>query len=108
MITRTFNNQPTYGTVSEGKLEQRAMIWSEYDPLTTKNINLYFRFIAGNNGIAVDVLCNVVLEGVILGEFSTLNDRTLQDILDTQDYTTINDCEPTTNEYITPYINSFE
>jgi hypothetical protein len=108
MITRTFNNQTTFGTVAEGKLEQNAMVWSQYDPLTTKNINLYFRFISGGFGVAVDVLCQVVLEGVVIGEFSTQSDRTLQDILDSEDYTTVNSCEPTINEYITPYINSFE
>lgn len=108
MITRTFNNMTTFGTISEGKLEQNAMIWSQYDPLTTKNINLYFRFTAGRNGIANDVLCSVVLEGVIIGEFSTLSDRTLQDILDSHDYTTVNSCVPIANEYIDPYINSFE
>lgn len=108
MITRVFNNQPTFGTVAEGKLQQRAMVWSEYDPLTTKNINLYFRFIAGQLGLAVDVLCNVVLDEVSLGEFSTTNDRTLQDILDSQDYTTVNNCEPIITNYVSPYINSFE
>jgi hypothetical protein len=108
MITRTFNNQTTYGTVSEGKLEQHAMVWSQYDPLTTKNINLYFRFISGGFGLAVDVLCSVVLDGVSLGEFSTQSDKTLQDILDTQDYTTVNNCEPIISDYISPYINSFE
>jgi hypothetical protein len=108
MITRTFNNRTTFGTVAEGKIEQRAMVWSKYDPLTTKNIDLYFRFISAGQGVAVDVLCNVVLEGVSIGEFSTQNDRTLQDILDSEDYSKVNNCEPIINEYISPYINSFE
>jgi hypothetical protein len=108
MITRTFNNQTTFGTVAEGKLEQQAMIWSQYDPLTTKNINLYFRFISGGFGLAVDVLCQVVLEDVIIGEFSTQSDRTLQDILDSQDYSTVNNCEVVVSDYVSPYINSFE
>jgi hypothetical protein len=108
MITRTFNNQTTYATVAEGVLEQQAMVWSQYDPTTTKNINLYFRFISGGFGLAVDVLCNVVLDGVSLGEFSTQNDRTLQEILDSQDYTTVNNCQPIVADYVSPYINSFE
>jgi hypothetical protein len=109
MITRTFNNQTTYGTVGEGILQQQAVIWSKYDPTTTKNINLYFRFISGGNGLAIDVLCQVVLDGVIIGEFSTQSDKTLQDILDLEDYKSVNDfCEPIMNEYVTPYINSFE
>ena len=108
MIKRTFNNRTRFGTVYEGKLEQHAMVWSEYDPITDKDINLYFRFIAGERDLAVDVLCNVVLNGVSIGEFSTQNDRTLQDILDTQDYRTVNNCQPVKTDYVSPYINSFE
>lgn len=108
MITRTFNNQTTYGTVAEGVLEQDAMVWSQYDPTTDKKIDLYFRFISGGFGLAVDVLCQVVLEGVVIGEFSTQSDRTLQEILDSQDYTTVNNCEIVVSDYVSPYINSFE